>query len=101
MSKAISPDQVAQQKSKQFPDAVFDAFNELIAKNFSSGSATVRQDEVTQLICAKLGITSQAAFDAGYLNVEEVYKEAGWKVSYDRPGYNESYPATFAFSIKK
>ncbi len=33
-----------------------------------------------------------------WLNVEELYRAQGWTVTYDKPGYNESYPATFTFA---
>lgn len=113
MSKAISPDQVAAQKAKSFPDFVFDAFNELIAANFTTGSATVYQSKVIDLILAKankgltsadiddgMGLSWNDVLNKGYLNVEEVYREAGWKVTYDKPAYNESYPASFEFRKK-
>ncbi len=40
-------------------------------------------------------------FEKGWLDVEPIFKKAGWDVEYDKPGYNESYPATFKFSRKK
>ena len=118
MSKAISPSQVAGQKAKSFPDYVFDAFNELIAANFTAGSATVKQKHVIERILAKAneGISDDEIdgeiagsgrslsrgqiFDRGYLNVEEVYREQGWKVTYDKPTYYENYDAYFEFRSK-
>ncbi len=107
MSKAISPDQVAAQKAKQFPDFVFNAFNELIASNFSNGRAIVYQNEVIKrmLEIANNGgydssLNRDLIFSRGYLNVEEVYCEAGWSVTYDKPGYNENYKANFLFKKK-
>ena len=113
MSKAISPKQVAAKKAESFPGYVFDAFNELIAAKFTCGSATVYQKDVIALILEKAnaGITDWQAnegpnltraqiFSRGYLNVEEVYREQGWKVDYDKPAYNESYEASFEFRSK-
>ena len=37
-------------------------------------------------------------FDKHYLDIEPLYREAGWKVKYDKPAYNEDYKATFTFS---
>jgi hypothetical protein len=114
MSKAISPDQVAAHKASTFPDYVFDAFNDLIAANFTAGDAVVLQKDVIALILAKanaglvgtiddsgLNLTRNEIFSKGYLNVEEVYREAGWQVEYDKPAYNESYDASFTFRKKK
>ncbi len=32
-----------------------------------------------------------------WLDVETHYQAAGWKVAYDKPAYNENYPACFTF----
>jgi len=45
----------------------------------------------------KKGLNRAEIFDKGWLNVEEVYRAAGWAVEYDKPGFNESYSATFTF----
>lgn len=99
---AISPNEVVAQKQKNIPEIVFEAFNELIAKNFTGGSATVKQDDIISLILSKSGFLSQQeVFDKGWLNVEEVYRDQGWKVEYDKPAYNETYSAYFKFKAKK
>ena len=39
--------------------------------------------------------------EEGWLDVEDVYRKAGWEVIYDAPGYNESfYEPSFEFRIK-
>lgn len=100
MTKPISPNDIASFKAKTFPPEVFEAFNELIAKNFSAGSADVKQKHASALIASKLNITSSEVFDKGYLNVEEVYRAEGWKVNYDKPAYCENYDAFFTFKAK-
>lgn len=92
----IRPSEIDSEKTKTFPDAVFEAFNELITQNFENGSAVVRQDKVVTLMVKK-GLDSSEIFDKGWLNIEDVYRKAGWRVEYDSPGYNENYPATFTF----
>ena len=96
MSKPITPDEVASAKRAHIPDAVFDAFNAEIAAAFTAGSATVKQDKVVQRLIDG-GMERREIFDKGYLNVEEVYRDAGWNVTYDKPAYNESYSAFFVF----
>lgn len=102
MSKPIRPDQVAKLAQIVFPSEVFDAFNELIAKNYVCGTARVDQKDVVDLIMEKLGLENtvlnrQKAFDNKWLNIEEAYRETGWRVAYDKPGFNESYDAFFIF----
>ncbi len=94
----IRPDEIAKQKKNDFPDTVFLAFNEHIAKKFTNKSAVVFQDDIVADIAQRLGITVQAIFENGWLNVEEIYREAGWEVEYDKPGYNESGQAFFRFT---
>lgn len=45
-------------------------------------------------------IDRQEIFDNCWLDVEDIFEEVGWKVVYDKPGYNESYPANFEFTKK-
>lgn len=97
----ITPDQVAEEKRTIIPDEVIAAFNELIAKNYRSGdgSAAVKQKDVVFLAIEKTGHT-RPAFDLDWLEVEDIYRGAGWNVEYDRPGYNETYDAVFIFTKK-
>lgn len=98
--RPIRPGEVALLSQQVIPPEVFDAFNELIAKGWDGVSATVVQGDAVVLACKNLGIVREA-FDSKWLNVESAYARHGWKVVYDKPGYNESYPATFTFKRAK
>ena len=93
--KPISPKEVAGEKIRQMPDAVLEAFNELIARG-GSGYVTVMQKDVVALMVKK-GLSRSEIFDNGWLDVEDIYRKAGWIVEYDKPGYNETYDAYFTF----
>ena|SRR3989344_552940 len=97
--RPITPGEIAKTKRVSIPDEVFEAFNELIVEHFSGNSATIRQADVVALI-EKKGLDCKDIFKKGWLNVEGVYGKAGWSVTYDKPGYNEIYPATFTFTRK-
>lgn len=119
MTKPISPSQIAAHKAKSFPAYVFDAVNDLLASEFSNGSATIKQKHIIDRMLEKANkdisneeiddefggygssLTKDKIFSRGYLNFEEVYREAGWEVSYDKPAYNETYDASFKFKEKK
>lgn len=96
----IRPKEVADYKRENFPDTVFEAFNELIVENAGPGPITVRQKDLVKRMVEK-GLTAKEIFDKGWLDVEDVYRKAGWKVEYDKPGYNEDYEAYFTFSPKR
>jgi hypothetical protein len=98
--RPMRPGEVAKRKEIDFPDAVFEAFNEMITRKFSSGSATFKLDDVVALM-AKKGLNRNDIFENHWLDVEDVYRAAGWKVEYDSPAYCETYPATFTFSTRR
>ena len=81
------------------PPAVLESFNELIVQNFSSGSALVFQEDVVALMVQK-GLNEDDIYKFKWLDVESIYRKAGWKVLYDKPGYNESGRAYFKFMGK-
>ena len=95
----ISPSDVAGAKERTFPNEVLESFNELITQKFSGGSATIQQDDVVKLMVQK-GLDHGEIIDKGWLDVEDVYRASGWHVEYDKPGFNETYPATFTFKRK-
>lgn len=97
--KPITPKEIGSKNS--FPEEVIDAFNELIPKN----GGIVMQNEVIDLIISKMQangkeVSREDVFKNRWLDVEAVYRKAGWKVEYDKPGYNETYEASFSFRKK-
>jgi hypothetical protein len=80
---------------------VFDAFNELIAENYSGGRAAFKQSDAVARIKQKLNCEEGEIFRRGWLNVEAAYRKEGWVVEYDAPGYCESYAATYTFKKKR
>ncbi|MBY3432748.1 hypothetical protein HFN89_00980 [Rhizobium laguerreae] len=97
MTQPIRPEDIAEAKIATIPATVIEAFNKLIALKYSAGSSTVRQKEVIAEITGTTSLTEGEIFDKGYLNVEEIFRGAGWKVSYVKPDYTESFAAYFEF----
>jgi hypothetical protein len=100
MIQPITPQEVEQSPEKSFPDFVFEAFNDLIQKNYRHGRATFTYDDAVRAVVKfSQGATNRAyAFEKGYLDVESAYRKQGWKVVTDQPGYNESGAGTFTFT---
>lgn len=94
----IKPGEIAKAKQDFIPDEVLSTFNRLIAENYSDGSATVKQCDVVDWLTRDGRFRRTDLFDRGWLNVEEIYRSAGWKVEYDKPGYNETYQAYYVFT---
>lgn len=103
MIEPISPLQVESKKETLLPDFVTEAFNVLIAKNFSSNSSTFKKCDVVELIIktSPEPITSKIVYDNKWLNVEGIYRNKGWSVKYDSSDYTESwFEPTYTFSTK-
>jgi hypothetical protein len=103
--KPIRPEDIPERRAASVPAAVIESFNELIAENYKDGRSRVIQDEVVERIVAKSPDVEPATLRSriyawGWLDVEPFYRDAGWKVEYDKPGYNEDYKAYFVFRSK-
>lgn len=103
MSKPITPEQASKLKQSVIPDFVIDAFNDAITKNLRDGSARVLQKDVVAAIKAKAPEDFEMGrlFSENMLDVEPLFRAAGWRVDYDKPGYCETYDAFFVFQSKR
>lgn len=101
----VTPEEVVNRRLKDIPEAVIEAWNGVIAKYFQgsakSGSSRFVQDEAVDAIIEAMGCDRKVVFDNHWLDIESLYRDAGWSVTYDRPGYNESYDPTFEFRVKR
>lgn len=114
--RPITPAVAKKKKSSHIPDFVIETFNDLIVKNMRHDSSRVTQKEAVEALVRKMMVSTSNSldedsdskvtlftnqiFDEGYLDVEPIFREAGWDVEYDKPGYNESYGAYFIFTKK-
>jgi len=99
----LSPDETRQHKNKRIPDFVIKAVNEMLIKKMgTSNYITLKQDDIANE-AKKLGKlkNTQVLYDNNWMDFEEIFREAGWEVTYDKPGYNEDYEPTFQFKKKK
>ena len=105
MTRPITPKEAW--NSSNIPAHVIECFNDLIRKNLRGKEADVTQDAVIEAICWKTtkdsyghGNLRKVIINNRWLDVEDVYRSVGWEVEYDKPGYNETYPAVFRFKMR-
>jgi len=93
--KPITPADIGE---RVFPDQVILTWNELIKQNFLNGRAVFSQTLVVHRLACSMCVGSDLVYRKGWLDIEELYKKAGWNVEYSKPGYNETGNATFKFT---
>jgi hypothetical protein len=100
--KPITPSQARKSKICKIPSVVIKAVNNLIATNLKGDTATVLlKDIVKEVRRLNPEMTSTLLYENGWLDFESIFEKNGWKVYYDRPGYCESYEASFEFTAKR
>lgn len=102
--KIFTPKDAKEHKLASIPDFVYQAFNNLLAKNYDAYSTVILQHEVIKeilTVCPLDSMTSQIVLENKWLDVEDEYRKNGWEVEYDKPGLGESYPARFIFKPKE
>lgn len=105
--KPITPTEAAVYHVTHIPDEVIAAVNKLLAARSPKSRITILQDEVIEEALKLFeqngkDIPSRDEFyKKNWLDFEPIYRKAGWNVYYDKPGYNESYKASFEFCTNK
>lgn len=96
--KPITPQEVVSLKIANIPDYVIEVFNDLIAKGWNGSYSTVRMETAATTIKSHAQYNNERIYDEGWMDIEPLYRKAGWKVVFDKPGYNQIYDAYYTFS---
>ena len=103
MVEPYSPSDLSKNLSKNYPEFVLKAVNELLASKYRGSKITLKQNEVVDkiLLYAPDGYDRHRIFDEKLLDFEKVYEMRGWDVKYDKPAYNETYEAFYIFKASE
>jgi hypothetical protein len=103
----LKPTDIIKEKERSFNPKVIEAVNLLLVEKYNGYSCTILQKDIIAKYIEICGITEEKRdeeveklFDKNQLDFEKIYQKYGWIVSYDKPGYNESYEASFEFKPK-
>lgn len=100
MIQPIKPEEIARKKQEVIPDYVVEIINRIIAEKWNGASSVIKQSDIVARIrdynFQRNTLTEH--FNTDWLEFEDIYRSAGWKIRHDKPAYNETYPATFTFS---
>jgi hypothetical protein len=104
----FSPADARKFKVTSTPLEVIQAANELLAENYIDGQIHIKLKDL-KARCRKIlgvddpmfsGVDPMSNWSSKVWDIEEVYRQRGWKVVYDKPAYNESYDSYFIFIPK-
>lgn len=101
MVKPISPKDAIIAKKFIIPDTVIELFNKLIIENFDGFRARVLQKDIIKLIIEKLKIKREQIFELKYLDVEPIFRNAGWEVNYEGQSYGDDFDSYYIFAKPK
>lgn len=97
--RPITPKEAMEEQPHSIPPEVYDTVNEFIKLRSSDNPITITQNEVMAALLLRMPhVKRQQVWDSRWLDFEAAYKKAGWKVVYDKPGYDETYEAFWEFS---
>ena len=100
--KPITPSEARKHKDSAIPDEVIESFNELISEKINMyNTVTISQPEAVERILSKMpNISKEILFQNKWLDIEQIYRDNGWTVTYDKPAYNEPGEPCFLFKGK-
>jgi hypothetical protein len=96
--KPITPAEARGKKKESIPPEVFEVFNQLLTEKYAEDITITQNEVMTMILKALPNVKRQQVFDRGWLDIEDVYRSAGWAVEYEKPAYNESGEAFWTFS---
>ena len=99
MIQPITPDEMP----KIFvPDEVISIFNRHIKNNWNGEQSYILQDDLMQDIVRETGKTRDEIYERRWLDVEDIYRDAGWSVVYKSPCAmdGENFRSHFIFKKK-
>lgn len=108
--KPFTPAEAKAQKVFALPPELIKAVNELLAERYvDRGVIHIKLIDL-KARCRKIILAENlqmssitdplASWDQSVWDFEPVYRQHGWKVSYDSPAYNESYDGYYIFEKK-
>jgi hypothetical protein len=92
----LKPSEVLMVRRDTILTEVIDVFNEFITQRFDGRQAVVQKDDVVDVLVNK-GFDRQDIYTKHLLNVEDVFRQAGWVVTYTSPDRDESFNPYFTF----
>lgn len=101
--KPITPEEARNEAKSNIPEFVIIGVNNAIKSHYHKSGFTIKQKDILAEIMkvAPDDMTNNEIFENHWMDFEDLYKNFGWNISYDSPGYRESYDEKYEFKPKK
>jgi hypothetical protein len=93
--KPITPREAT--SGAHIPDIVIETVNDYLRARGGASRIVLHQDELVTRLVDEKGLNRKEIFDKGWLNFEDLFRKSGWKVEYEKPGFNEADRAYYVF----
>ena len=101
-TKPLSPADINNSMETIIPGVIIEAVNNLLKKEFRGRSVCLLQKDIlNEILRLNNTLSKDEIFEKKWMDFESIFEKVGWKVEYDKPGYNESYESSFKFTPKK
>jgi hypothetical protein len=106
-TQPFSPSDALQAKINFIPPEIIETVNGYLSTRLNiPNSISIKQEEIIQGARKLMGVRGEGFsnhhfFNQGWLEIESLYQNCGWKVAYHKPSYDESFEAYFEFTAKK
>jgi hypothetical protein len=97
LDRPVTPPEAAALKHAVIPPAVLAAFNKLILLHWEGTYAEFPATDVLPAVSRENSSLAPGLVSAAIAGIAPAYRAAGWSVTFDRPGYNETYEAHWIF----
>lgn len=102
--KPITPSKAKKDAKSNIPDFVIEGVNNAIKLFYCKDGFTILQKDIMIEVC-KLkpdDITTEIIFKNNWLDFEDIFREAGWYITFHKPAYNDLlFEPNFKFKEKE
>lgn len=100
--KPITPEEAVRRRADPLDPRVIDTWNKMITEKIRPDRrAVISQPEIIDALIEAIGFgcTRADVIEGRWLDIEDLYRAAGWDVVYQKAHYVDNYESTFTFSL--
>lgn len=93
----LPADQIDSSKPYEIPELVIVLINNMLREVWDNGSAILFTKDIMQKLKLVFNKTEQEILQMHWLDIEPIYRKAGYNVEYIKPAYGEQGDSYFKF----